>query len=139
MLIVDTSGIVAAVNSGDDAHPAVRAAIEQETGRLLVTDFVLAEADYLIAKYLGREAEEAFLGDVLAGGYTRETVHASDLARGLELIRRYGDHDIGITDATTVAVAERLNVRRILTLDRRHFATFKFRDSKPFILVPKSS
>ena len=139
MLVADTSAIIASLNRDDTAHLAVRAALDEERGRLVVVDYVIAEVDYLALKYLGGEAEEAFLDDVLAGGWSREVALPGDIARALELIRRYREHDIGIADAALLAVAERLNVRRILTLDRRHFSTLKFRDGKSLVLLPRPS
>jgi uncharacterized protein len=139
VLVADTSAIIASLNRADAAHLSVRAALEAERGRLVVVDYVIAEVDYLALKYLGRDAEEAFLDDVLAGGWSRKVALAGDIARVLELIRRFREHEIGIADAALLAVAERLNVRRILTLDRRHFSAFKFRDSKPLQLLPRPS
>jgi uncharacterized protein len=38
------------------------------------------------------------------------------------LVERYADLPLGGVDAAVVAVAERLNVTEIATLDRRHFS-----------------
>ena len=136
MLVVDTSGILAALNSEDAAHERVRAILEREPGRLAVPELVLAEVDYLALKHLGQAAEEAFLEDVLAGAWSREPLPDTDLRRALEVIRRHADHQIGLVDASIVAVAERLRVTRILTLDRRHFAMFRLWNKRAPTIVP---
>lgn len=38
-----------------------------------------------------------------------------------DLLRRYSDRRLGATDASIIAVAERLGVTRIATLNRRDF------------------
>src|ERR671932_26390 len=56
-------------------------------------------------------------------GETRQSfVRGSIVARSAELIDQYADSDIGFVDTSIVAVAERLTITRILTLDRRHYA-----------------
>ena len=37
----------------------------------------------------------------------------------------YQDAEVGLTDASIVALAERYKIRRVLTLDRRHFGMFR--------------
>lgn len=138
-LIVDTSGILAAVNKDDAAHESVREAIEAERGALVVLDLVVAEADYLLLHHVSRQAEEAFLDDLSSGAWARETLRDEDLTRAVEVVRRYREHDVGIVDAAVVAVAERLRVERVLTLDRRHFGMFRLWDRKPVVIVPSAA
>ena len=138
-LIADTSGILAAANAGDAAHEAVREAIAAEPGTLIVPDLVIPEVDYLILRYLGRAAEEAFLEDVLAGAWAREPLRDEDMYRAFDVLKKYRDHDVGIVDAVIVAVAERLHVERILTLDHRHFRSFRLWGRKPVTIVPQDA
>jgi predicted nucleic acid-binding protein len=51
-------------------------------------------------------------------------------------MRQYADSDIGFVDASIVAVAERLNVRKIVTLDRRHFGLIRPRHCEAFAILP---
>jgi predicted nucleic acid-binding protein len=136
LLIADTSAILASLNENDRAFQSVRAVLDNEKGRLVVPELVLAEVDYLTLRELGRQAEEAFLEDVLAGAWSREPLTDADLGRSLEVIRRYSEHEVGLVDASIVATAERLRVVRILTLDRRHFRTFRLWDRKSVTVVP---
>lgn len=120
----------------DRAHAASRDVIEAETGRLVVVDPVVAEVDYLLVSGGARGAEEAFIEDLLSGAFSRELLTHDDLRRALEIIRKFREHDIGIADAVQVAVAERLGIRRILTLDRRHFRLFRLWGRTPFAIQP---
>lgn len=118
---------------------AIRAAIEAETGTIYVPELVLAEFDYLLLTRLGREMEVAFLEDVLSGAYVREPLQEGDLRRAVEIINQYEEHAIGLTDATILATAERLDIPRILTLDERHFRTLRFNKRRSLTLLPGDS
>lgn len=135
-LVADTSGLYASIDQDEPDHQAVRAALEREQGPVYVPDLVLAELDYLLLTRLGRDVEVVFVEDVLAGAYTRVPLHQGDLQRALEIIHRYEDQSLGLTDASILATAERLNLPRILTLDERHFRMLRFKDRRSLTLVP---
>lgn len=59
-----------------------------------------------------------------------------DLRRVYDLLDRYADADIGFVDATIAAIAERLDIRVILTLDRRHFSIIRPKTFAHFELLP---
>lgn len=135
-LIADTSGLYASIDRDEPDHAAVRAVLEAERGTIYVPELVLAELDYLLLTRFGRDIEVAFLEDVLAGAYTREPLQDRDFQRALEVINQYQDLAIGLTDASILATAERLNLTRILTLDARHFRALRFKNRKALTLLP---
>lgn len=53
-----------------------------------------------------------------------------------ELVRQFSSFPLGGTDASVVAVAERLGVREIATLDRRHFPSITPKAGGYFTLLP---
>lgn len=110
--------------------------VEREPSPLIVPDMVLPEVDYLLGSRVGRVAEEAFLRDVSEGALLRQPMTSGDLARAIDILGVYADHDIGLVDASIVAVAERLNIDRVLTLDLRHFRTFRLSGRRSFTLLP---
>jgi predicted nucleic acid-binding protein len=59
----------------------------------------------------------------------------NDLARMVELVEIYADFPLGATDAAVVAVAERLGVTEIATLDHRHFRAIKPRHVSALTLL----
>ena len=136
MIVVDTSGLIALLDRGEPMHGAAHDAVAGARGPLVVTDFVLAETDYLVLRRLGRRAEAAFIAQLVDGVFLREAVTDADLARASDIIATFVDHDVGLTDATLLAVAERLHTRRILSLDHRHLAVFRDRRGQALELVP---
>ena len=95
---------------------------------------VVAEATYFVGRRLGAEAERAFLhglSELDVEGPTPE-----DFSRMAELVREYSDFPLGGTDASVIALAERLQAPIVVTLDRRHFAAVKPRHRDTLELLP---
>jgi predicted nucleic acid-binding protein len=134
--IADSGAIYGLYNRRDRHHRALRATIAHEPGAILVPAAILSEVDYLLGAKLGVSAELDFLDDVLKGAFTLEPFTLADLRRSRELVDQYRSLDIGLADAAVVATAERLETRRILTVDERHFRVVRASDGKPFTLLP---
>jgi predicted nucleic acid-binding protein len=112
------------------------AALEDETHPFVVSPYVVAELDYFLGRRSGTTAALAALHDLAAGAYDLADFGADDLLGAAAIVERYGDLDLGVTDASLVVLAERYGTRRILTLDRRHFAALRTSRGEPFELVP---
>lgn len=54
-----------------------------------------------------------------------------------ELVRQYDDLPLGTTDASVIALAERLGVTEVATLDRRHFTVVRPRHVSALTLLPE--
>ena len=83
---------------------------------------VITEVTYLLGTRLGADAEVRFIGDLAAGNLIAEPVAAPDWIRIAELVAQYRDLPLGTADASVIAAAERLGVKTIATIDRRHFS-----------------
>ena len=133
-LLLDT-GVIYALADRDDAwHGRVRAYLEGTRELLVVPVTVLPEATYLVRDRLGPAAERALVASVAAGELTVEGLTPADLRRCGDLLGDYPQ--IGFVDASVIAIAERLRLRRIATTDRRHFAPVRPRHTRAFELVP---
>jgi uncharacterized protein len=53
-----------------------------------------------------------------------------------DLVRRYADRRLGGTDASVIAVCERLSIATVATVDRRDFANVRPRHVSAFAVVP---
>lgn len=62
-----------------------------------------------------------FLGDLAAGNLIAKPITAPVWMRIAEWVVQYRDLPLGTVDASFIAVAERLGVSDIATIDRRHF------------------
>jgi len=135
-ILVDTSALYALIDASEPAHGAVAAAVRQAREALLLPITVVPETDYLVASRLGVRVELAMLRAVVSGELRLEAVTAADVARCVEIVDEHADSDIGFVDASLVALAERLGVTRVLTLDHRHFRMVRPRHCPAFELVP---
>lgn len=139
MILLDTSGLLAALDASQRRHAACRAALEAAIGPLLLSPFVLAELDYLLMRHVGAHAQAALLDEVVRGAYRLESFAAEDVERAGEVMRRYGDLQIGLADASIVVLAERHGTADILTLDLRHFQALRVGARKRFRIFPAES
>lgn len=136
-LIVDTSALLAYFNSADPHHDRVAAVIEDpDREALVVSPYVVAELDYLLATRVSVEAETAVLDELASGAWELATLAADDVASCAHIVKRYADQRVGIADASMVVLAERYGTRRVVTLDRRHFDVLRPLDGGRFSVLP---
>jgi uncharacterized protein len=133
--VIDAGPLYAYVDADDRHHRASLALLESHPGPLVVPTLVITEVAYLIATRLGTEAEVRFLGDLAAGAFAVEPVDPADWLRIAELVSHYRDLPLGTVDASVVAVAERLGISEVATVDRRHFSVVRPL-GKAFTLLP---
>lgn len=103
---------------------------------LVVPTSVIAEACYLIGKYLGATAEATLLRSLTGGRYQTEAPTDMDLWRAAGLVEQYADLPLGGTDALVIATAERLGIETLATLDQRHFNVVRPAHLAALMLVP---
>ncbi len=128
--------LVATADRSDPDHAVCRALLEDDDGPLVTTGLVVAEAAYLINRQVGTNGEVALYTSIVEGGLVVEPLVAADWHRVRELVDRYRDLGLGGTDASLIAVAERLRADRVATLDRRHFSVVRPSHIAGFDLVP---
>ncbi len=135
-IVLDTSGLLAAVDGSQPEHAEARAALESDRGPLLLSPFVLQELDHLLITRLGVDAELVLLDEVARGRYQLESFVGTDVAQATELVDRYRDLGIGLADASVVMLAARHSTERILTLDERHFRAIRPLRGRAFTILP---
>jgi predicted nucleic acid-binding protein len=136
LILLDTSGLFAALVRNQRSHHAARAALEAADGPFVLSPFVLAELDYFFAREAGVDAELAFLSEIAAGGYELVPFLADDVASAVGVVSGYRDLGLGLADASIVVLADRLGTERVLTLDERHFRLLRTPQGKPFTILP---
>jgi predicted nucleic acid-binding protein len=136
LIIVDTSGLIAALDASDPHHAAVSEAMAEETPPFLLSPFVLAELDYLVLTRWGVDREMAVLEEMGRGAFELAPFDAGDLEVARKLIARFADLEIGLADASIVVLAHRHRTRKVVTLDHRHFRVLRGPGGKPFTILP---
>ena len=136
MIVLDTSGLLAALDAGQRQHEQARQVLEDDSGPLLLSPFVLAELDHLLLGRVGAQAERALLDEVAAGAYDLVPFGAEEVATAAQLIGRHAELQIGLADASVVVTAAAAQTTRLLTLDERHFRAVRPLWGKAFTLLP---
>ncbi|MGH2583332.1 MAG: type II toxin-antitoxin system VapC family toxin [Dehalococcoidia bacterium] len=135
MILLDTSGLLAALDDRQPEHVDAANALLYSHPRIL-SPFVLAELDYLLATRTSQATELRFLDEVADGAYQLAPFDSADVADAADIIRRYADLDLGLADASIVVLADRYNCADVLTLDQRHFRAIRGPRGRPFRLLP---
>jgi len=135
-LIVDTSALLAYFDASEPDHAAVEHHLNSSTDLLVVSPYVIAELDYLVATRHGVHAELAVLDELTSGAWDLAGFDVADLQQARSIVARYGDHDIGVADASNVVLAHRHRTRTIVTLDRRHFEMLRPIGGNRFTVLP---
>lgn len=120
MIVVDTSVIVAYMNGADAEHERVATWLDSAADDLATTPLIVAEADHLVRARGGAAAARELHADLLSGAYLVQWWPGA-IATTVSVAGRYADANLGLADASLVALAEHLGTAEIATLDERHF------------------
>ena len=139
-IIVDTGGLLRALARTPDFQPSFPEyqTVLTAASLVIVPALVLAEVDYFLRDQ--RAAMRKLIAEIFDPGtrYEYELPLPSDLVRALELDAKFRDLNLGLVDGTVAALAERRQVYRVLTTDRRDFSTIRIgpRLSRALELLP---
>jgi len=135
-VIVDTGALLAFFDTDEPDHTAVSEVLGSAAEPLVVSPYVVAELDYLVASRLGVSAELAVLRELTGGAWDLPAITVEELVQARAVIERYADQDVGLADASNVILAERYRTRTIVTLDRRHFDVLRPLGGGRFTILP---
>lgn len=135
-LIVDAGALFIQANHRDPEYRSITEMLRRERDPLVTTEFVAAEADYLILDRLGIEVEISFLTDLATGTFTVECLTHAELGIARDLARRYRDLELGLADCSLVVLAYRHRTSRIATLNTRHFRAITPIQGGAFTILP---
>jgi predicted nucleic acid-binding protein len=136
MILADTGPLVATIDARDPAHAAVVAFLMRNREPVIVPSVVIPEVAYFLGQRLPAYIEAAFLRQVGTGAMILEDAEMVDYLRAADLVELYADLPLGTVDALVIAIAERLAVSTVMTLDRRHFGVVRPAHCDYFEIVP---
>lgn len=133
--LLDTGFLLAVLDADDELHEACVDALLKESGPLL-PDVVLPELAYMVLSHLGYPVLIRFIRSLVRGEIALEKAKLADLDRAAEILEKYADSRVDFVDCVIVAMAERLQMQRILTVDQRHFRLFQPNHCSHFEILP---
>ncbi len=120
-VILETSVLYSLIDKGDKNHKLVKDFfLKDNSVYYVLPSTAIPELCYLINTRLGPYFEIKLLEEINKGFYL-EILKNEDVLRIIEILKKYDALNIGYVDASIVAIAERIKVNKILTLDRKHF------------------
>jgi uncharacterized protein len=125
MILVDTGPLVALFDPDDGQHGRCVNALKQIREPIITTTPVLTEAFHMLGPAsIGSDRLREF---VERGGLSVWFLDRPALTRAFELMELYADHPMDLADASIVTAAEALGSRRVFTIDRDDFETYRVR------------
>ena len=134
--LMDSGFLYSTLNKKEKFHRETIEILASIYEEIILPVSAITEIAYLILRDLGTEALANFLENLPEMNVIFETPIAEDYKRAAEILRKYNDANIDFVDAIIVAIGERLNITKILTVDRRHFGMFKPRHCAAFEITP---
>lgn len=123
MILVDTGPLVALFDPADGDHDRCVRQLAAIKEPLCTTVPVLTEAFHLLNP--GSIGSQRLMDFIAGGGLGVRYLDAVGLNRAFALMVRYADHPMDLADASLVVLAETLRLRKVFTLDRNDFATYR--------------
>jgi uncharacterized protein len=134
LIIVDAGPLVALVDSDDQHHAACVAALKGVQEPLATIWPAITEAMYLLSDL--PRAQEAVWEMLTLGTVQLLPLELADIARIRQLMRKYGDRPMDLADAALLRVAERENIRKVFTVDRKDFAVYRLHGRVRPVVIP---
>ena len=134
--LLDAGFLFALIDENDVHHANCVETLKRIHHQIILPVPAITETAYLVKRECGVEALAIFLESMSDTDFSFETPISEDYLRTAEIIRKYNDANIDFVDACIVAIAERLNITKILTIDRRHFGIFKPKHCEAFEIFP---
>jgi predicted nucleic acid-binding protein len=134
--LLDSGFLYADIDRSDRQHEAVSSITKGIRGKIILPVPAITETTYFISINLGVEHLAKFLESLGNSKFFLETPTSEDYVRSAEILRKYNDANLDFVDACIFAMAERLNITKILTIDRRHFGLFRPNHCDTFEILP---
>lgn len=134
--LLDTGFLLAVLDADDEYHEACTAVLLSEPQPLL-PDMVLPELGFMILRELGYPVLVRFLQTLAREELVVERTTNHDLTRTAEILEKYADSRIDFVDCVIAAMAERLAIETILTVDQRHFQLIRPKHCSHFNVLPR--
>jgi predicted nucleic acid-binding protein len=125
MILADTGPLIALFDPADGDHVHCVDRLKTITEPLTTTVPVLTEAFHLLDP--GSRGATALMQFIVGGGLNVWFLDDGRMRRAFELMRRYADRPMDLADASLVIAAETLGIRKVFTLDRADFRTYRIK------------
>ena len=133
--LVDTGAVVALVNRHDHYHRVAVDWFRHFRGVLLTTEAVITETAYVLAASPAHQRAALVWFQRACAAQLLRVEPVADYAALARIIAQYASLPCDYADASLIALAERIGVTAIATIDQRDFSVYRLRGRKRFRLL----
>ena len=123
MILVDAGPLVALFDPADADHQRCADLLRSIEEPLATTVPALTETFHLLAP--DSKGGQALMDFIVDGGMSIAYLDDQAVGRAFELMLQYRDRPMDFADASIVVTAEMLRIRKLFTLDRGDFASYR--------------
>ena len=125
MILVDTGPLVALFDPKDEHHSRCRKTLSSIRESLSTTVPVLTEAFHMLEPHsVGSNRLREFIAKRGASVWNFDR---ASLLRAFELMEIYADRPMDLADASIIVASEEIKTRKVFTIDRNDFQTYRVR------------
>jgi len=136
-LLIDSGFLYATLDESDGQHQrAIEMITSLDNEVIILPTIVLVEVSYLLGARIGHHAIRTFVAQMNDSPLEFECIQRLDFIRITELLEQYANVKLDFVDASITALAERLDIRCILTVDARDFRIIRPRHCDYFEILP---
>lgn len=117
--LIDAGPLIALFNKNDKYHNLIKDFIKNYKGILSTTWPVITEVSHMLDFNIKTQID--FLTWIQLGAVQVEDIDNTDLIRIIELSEKYSDVPMDLADASLVVLSEKLNVKKIITIDSDYY------------------
>jgi predicted nucleic acid-binding protein len=125
LILVDTGPLVALFDPVDGSHRRCVKILETIAEPIVTTIPVLTEVFHLLRP--ASQGSRRLMDFIVDGGLAIWSLDQADLTRAFELMVEYCDQPMDLADASIVVSAERQRIRKVFTVDRKDFASYRIK------------
>ena len=114
-ILIDTGPLTALFDKDDSYHGRVLEFISGKRFQFVTTTAVITEVTHLLD--FSVETQILFFQWILSQGAIIHEIGFEDIARIIELTKKYSDRPMDFADATLVVAAEKTGIRKIISID----------------------
>ncbi len=136
MILTDAGVLIALFEPREiNNHQRCLSTFRQTDERLLTTLACVTEAMYFLGSLKGWPGQKNLWKLLASDSLQIFDLDSNDLSRMTSLMEKYRDVPMDFADASLVVAAERLNLRRVFTIDS-DFHIYRINGKKSFEVIP---
>ena len=114
-ILIDAGPLIALFDRDDNYHGKIIDFVKGKKLKFVTTTAVITEVSHMLD--FNVDAQIQFFEGIMREGVLLQEIQQRDIARIIELTKKYSDRPMDFADATLVIAAEKTCIREIISID----------------------